>query len=90
MTRTAVHLPLDTPQPVTRYTGQVTYIYAFDVAYELSRTPLSTLLGQQVAQFQMDSNKRAPRQLFSIARRWSACRRWNALGRAGRCALSRR
>jgi hypothetical protein len=47
-----------------RYTGHVTYIYAFDVAYEMSRTPLQTLMGQPVAQFQMDSNKRAPRQLF--------------------------
>ena len=46
------------------YTGHVTYIYAFDIAYDMARTPLQTLLGQPVAQFQMDSNKRAPRQLF--------------------------
>jgi len=46
------------------YTGHVTYIYAFDIAYDMARTPLQTLLGQPVAQFQIDSNKRAPRQLF--------------------------
>jgi len=49
---------------VTRYTGHVTYIYAFDIAYEMARVPVPTLLGQPVTQFQMDSNKRAPRQLF--------------------------
>jgi hypothetical protein len=47
-----------------RYTGHVTYLYAFDIAYEMARAPIPTLLGQPVAQFQMDSNKRAPRQLF--------------------------
>jgi hypothetical protein len=61
------------PQPRTvppggRYTGHVTYIYAFDIAYEMARLGGArgpgTLLGQPVAQFQMDSNKRAPRQLF--------------------------
>ncbi len=47
-----------------RYTGYVVYLYAFDLAYEMSRTPLPTLLGQPVGQFQMDVSKRAPRQLF--------------------------
>jgi hypothetical protein len=42
----------------------VTYLYAFDIAYEMARVPVATLLGQPVAQFQMDSNKRSPRQLF--------------------------
>ncbi len=56
--------PRETPTPVTKYTGHVTYIFAYDIAYEMARTPLQTLLGQPVAQFQIDSNKRAPRQLF--------------------------
>src|SRR2546427_565219 len=47
-----------------RYGGDGTYIFSFDPAYEMARVPLQTLLGQPVAQFQMDSNKRAPRQLF--------------------------
>jgi len=49
---------------VKRYTGEVVYIYAFDVAYEMTRQPVRELLGQPVAQFVMDSSKRNPRQLF--------------------------
>jgi len=47
-----------------RYTGEVVYIYAFDVAYDTARQPISRLLGQPVAQFSMDGNKRNPRQFF--------------------------
>ena len=39
-------------------------MYAFDVAYEMTRTPIRELLGQPVAQFQVDATKRSPRQLF--------------------------
>jgi hypothetical protein len=47
-----------------RYTGEVVYIYAFDVAYEMKRLPVRELLGQPVAQFVVDASKRSPRQLF--------------------------
>jgi hypothetical protein len=47
-----------------QYTGEVVYIYAFDVAYELLRTPIRTLMGQPVAQFAPDKSKRSPRQVF--------------------------
>jgi hypothetical protein len=53
-----------TPTKVTRYTGEVVYIYAFDVAYDTARKPIPTLLGQPVAQFAVDASKRSPRQLF--------------------------
>lgn len=46
------------------YRGQVVYHYAFDIAYEMGRQPIQTLLGQPVAHFSMDSNKRNPRHLF--------------------------
>src|SRR4051794_18298478 len=49
---------------VRRYTGEVVYIYAFDVAYEMTRQPVRELLGQPVAQFSVDTSKRSPRQLF--------------------------
>jgi len=49
---------------VTRYTGEVVYIYAFDVAYDTARKPIHELLGQPVAQFAVDASKRSPRQLF--------------------------
>ena len=49
---------------VTRLVGDVVYMYAFDVAYEMSRQPVRELLGQPVAQFVVDASKRSPRQLF--------------------------
>src|SRR6478752_5783592 len=49
---------------VRKYVGEVVYIYAFDVAYEMTRTPVRELLGQPVAQFVVDASKRNPRQLF--------------------------
>src|SRR5437660_1331813 len=53
------------PQPkVTRYRGEVVYVYAFDMAYEMQRQPVRELLGQPVAQFVVDASKRSPRHLF--------------------------
>jgi hypothetical protein len=51
-------------RPEEHYTGQVIYIYAFDVAYDTARQPLRQLLGQPVQQFSMDGSKRNPRQFF--------------------------
>jgi hypothetical protein len=47
-----------------RVSGEVVFIYAFDVAYEMKRYPLPELLGQPVAQFNVDASKRSPKQLF--------------------------
>src|SRR5512135_530262 len=52
------------PPKIRRYTGEVVYIYAFDVAYDMTRQPVRELLGQPVAQFVVDASKRSPRQLF--------------------------
>ena len=52
------------PPKVKRYAGEVVYIFAFDVAYEMTRQPVRELLGQSVAQFSVDASKRSPRQLF--------------------------
>jgi hypothetical protein len=51
------------PQSVSRkrYTGEVVYLYAYDVAYEMSRQPITTLLGQSVEPFRVDADKRSPR-----------------------------
>src|SRR5580704_11443061 len=49
---------------VRQYVGEVVYIYAFDVAYDMSRQPIRELLGQPVAQFAVDASKRSPRHLF--------------------------
>ena len=66
MNNIATHnnLARHTPTSTARYTGEVVYIYAFDVAYDTARKPISTLLGQPVAQFVVDASKRSPRQLF--------------------------
>jgi hypothetical protein len=45
-----------------RLSGEVVYLYAFDIAYEMQRQPVRTLLGQPVAEFVVDTTKRAPRQ----------------------------
>jgi len=49
---------------IERYTGEVVYVYAFDVAYDMIRKPVRELLGQPVAQFVVDASKRSPRHLF--------------------------
>ena len=49
---------------VKLYAGEVVYIYAFDVAYDMTRQPTRELLGQPVAQFAVDASKRSPKQLF--------------------------
>jgi hypothetical protein len=49
---------------VARYSGEVVYLYAFDVAYEIPRGAVKTLLGQPVEQFVVDDSKRSPKQLF--------------------------
>ena len=56
-------LPAPPPQ-VRRYSGEVVYIFAFDIAYEVVRKPVRELLGQPVAQFMVDASKRSPKQLF--------------------------
>jgi hypothetical protein len=46
------------------YRGKAVYIYAYDVAYDMKRLPLKTLLGQPLEQFVMGSGKKGPRQFF--------------------------
>src|SRR5436190_19378984 len=62
-TKTVPQRKLAAPS-ITQYRGEVVYIYAFDVAYEMTRQPVRELLGQPVAQFVVDASKRSPRHLF--------------------------
>jgi len=50
--------------PVIRYSGEVVYVYAFDLAYDMERLPKGELLRQPTAQFSVDASKRSPKQLF--------------------------
>jgi hypothetical protein len=61
---------------VDTYRGEAVYIYAFDVAYDMSRAPIRELLGQPVAQFAIDVSKRC------------ICRRWSGSAPAALCASS--
>ena len=47
-----------------RYAGEVVYIYAYDVAYEMTREPVQWLLGQPVQALEIDRDKRTPRHPF--------------------------
>ena len=49
---------------VKGYTGRAIYLYAYDIAYEMTRQPVTQLLGQPVAQFSIDASRRNPRHLF--------------------------
>jgi hypothetical protein len=49
---------------VEQFTGEVVYLYAFDVAYDMPRRPVDHLLGQPVADFSVGSSKRGPKQLL--------------------------
>ncbi|QOV90797.1 hypothetical protein [Humisphaera borealis] len=63
MTAAAIGKPTPaSAETVESYSGEVVYFYAFDVAYEMHRRPIQTLLGQPVVEFALDTNKRAPRQ----------------------------
>jgi hypothetical protein len=63
-----MHAPFDessaASSQITRYRGEAVYLYAFDVAYEMARRPVVSLLGHPVAEFVVDASKRSPRQLF--------------------------
>jgi hypothetical protein len=61
-----MHAPAEQSSDVSveTYRGEVVYLFAYDVAYDTSRQRLETLCGQPVAEFAVDSSKRAPRQLF--------------------------
>ena len=50
--------------PAARLTGEVVYLYAFDIAWEFSPIPDRELLGQPVGQFVVDASKRRPRQML--------------------------
>lgn len=57
-----------TPRPAKaaaiEYTGEVVYLYAFDLAYEMARKPVERLLGEPLAEFSVGASKRSPRQLL--------------------------
>lgn len=49
---------------LSKYRGKVVYMFAFDIAYEMGRDPITQLLGQKVEQFKVDPSKRNPKHPF--------------------------
>lgn len=47
-----------------KYRGRAVYMFAFDIAYEMGREPVTELLGQKVEQFKVDLSKRNPKHPF--------------------------
>lgn len=51
--------------PTGPLTGEVVYLYAYDIAYEMDRQPVDSLLGQPLVPYRIDMDRRGPRhQLF--------------------------
>ena len=44
--------------------GEVVYIYAFDMAYDMKDTPTGTLLSQQIRDYSAGQSKRSPKNAF--------------------------
>ncbi|MBN2455539.1 MAG: hypothetical protein JXB29_03230, partial [Sedimentisphaerales bacterium] len=55
---------VDENQTDLMYCGEVVYIYAFDIAYDMKRQPVSELLGQPLQNYSIGPSKRSPKQLF--------------------------
>ena len=55
---------VDENQKNLMYCGEVVYIYAFDIAYDMKRQPVSELLGQPLQNYSIGPSKRSPKQLF--------------------------
>lgn len=52
------------PSPAPRYSGEVVYLFAYDIAYEMNREPADKLFGQPLAQYSFDISRRSPRHLL--------------------------
>jgi hypothetical protein len=60
---------MDTPStpsglPTPRLTGEVVYLYAFDIAYEMHREPVKQVLGYPVTPFSLDTSRPSPKHLL--------------------------
>jgi hypothetical protein len=46
------------------YCGEVAYIYAYDLAYDMKRQPVERILSQPAGDYSIEASKRSPRQMF--------------------------
>jgi hypothetical protein len=47
-----------------RYCGEVVYIYAYDIAYDIKNEPVERILGQPTRDYLVSPSKRIPKQMF--------------------------
>lgn len=47
-----------------KYSGEIVYIFAYDLAYDTRREQITTLLGQAVKEYLIEPDKRSPKQMF--------------------------
>ncbi|MFA5239466.1 MAG: hypothetical protein WC476_07140, partial [Phycisphaerae bacterium] len=52
------------PENDKTYSGEVAYIYAYDLAYDMKRQPVERILSQPARDFSIEPSKRNPRQMF--------------------------
>ena len=50
--------------PKGKYRGEVVYIYAFDLAYDMKGKPSGTLLSQRIEDYSAGQSKRSPKNAF--------------------------
>jgi hypothetical protein len=47
-----------------KYRGEVVYIYAYDIAYDIKNEPVTHILGQPTKDYLVSPSKRIPKQMF--------------------------
>ena len=62
--QTRYDLPTDNPQDPVRYRGEVAYIYAYDLAYDMKRQRVDRILSQPTRDYLIVPSKRGPKQMF--------------------------
>lgn len=56
--------PTDNPQDPVRYRGEVAYIYAYDLAYDMKRQRVDHIVSQPTRDYLIVPSKRSPKQMF--------------------------
>jgi hypothetical protein len=49
---------------IAAYRGEVVYIYAYDIAYDIKNEPVEMILGQPTKDYLVSPSKRIPKQMF--------------------------
>ncbi|MFA5141102.1 MAG: hypothetical protein WC728_17890 [Elusimicrobiota bacterium] len=72
-----------------QYSGEVVYIYAFDIAYEMADTRIGELLGHPAAEFAADISKHGPQELLFYRPEMVRLPPWDRVGPHGSVRIHR-